>query len=1034
MLGLFKNKITNYIKNIVIEENKKLKTDNINEKQDINKFYSRSMATTENTNKVKDYIKYSFQKKIEDFVIANPQTGKEIKLAMDKAYDNLAKVCSGNVHSAPEIIYTFFSKFGFISWQLMSLLSQHWLISNACSLSNQDAIRNGWNNTYIETDNSNKASQEEKDKKQKLLTDLYSLQQKKYNINNILLKWAYQRNVYGISFLLPKIDGIDYEKPFNIDGVKKGSLKGFVVIEPYWLMPQFEQENMTDPASINFYQPTWYATSNGQKIHKSHFIIAKRKEVADTLKASYYFGGISLAQEIFERVYAAEKSANEAPLLLLTKRLNVYKIQDFADFFLQPEAFKQRLQQLAETRDNQGFLLCDKEDDVKQIDTALTDFDEAIKTQYGLVSAIARIPYDKLFEQNPTGGLSANGSYNVKNYNQDLNTTQTGVFEPAIDRINEIVLKSEFDTKDKIAIVFNPTDNPTEEEIANLNKTKADTTAIYLSNGVITPEEARTKLIEDKTSGYSFLKGIEFEEPSEQEQQEIEQMMKEQQGKAKDEDDITWITIKGNHIPIKEGQTKEEAVKEFLERVGEQNKIEGLNEPSKEDIYINVPYAEKEEAKAIGARWNPEKKSWYIPKGIHNVEFCKWYKEQAEDNGQLKEFNLVKPKEKEIVRKLADGFVATRETEKAYLIEKDGVDFWVQKRWVREDGTLTKAGEKSYNEALQIGGITNAREKVYEAEQEHIERLKKDGVNFQKVWENEKCVAADTIYNFYNQRTGDYEDYRVRIFIPKSILNEKGNAPYWLIKQKLEEAQLKADEYAGRHALGGYGNATLIDGFGDFFNIVVTRPGEDKAQDETNIKTPVLTIIAGKLYEILEKEGQAEDDASFENKHPRGEGGKFAKKELTKEEKKQIQTKQILKDFEQIKKSVPKEIADKMNAVNIDYTKDNILPEINKKEAEELGVEVLPIRLKKSSIEIHKSHHPEVDSKTENALLATALYAPDNTAAGKGKGYIHFAKHIGNNKNSLVLLDMEKTEDGFYDIVHYFFINDKNRKKVMNEK
>jgi len=29
-------------------------------------------------------------------------------------------------------------------------------------------------------------------------------------------------------------------------------------------------------------------------------------------------------------------------------------------------------------------------------------------------------------------------------------------------------------------------------------------------------------------------------------------------------DDIEWITVKGNHIPIKKGQSKEEAIKEFL--------------------------------------------------------------------------------------------------------------------------------------------------------------------------------------------------------------------------------------------------------------------------------------------------------------------------------------------------------------------------------------------------------------------------------------------------------------------------------------
>ena len=31
-------------------------------------------------------------------------------------------------------------------------------------------------------------------------------------------------------------------------------------------------------------------------------------------------------------------------------------------------------------------------------------------------------------------------------------------------------------------------------------------------------------------------------------------------------DDVEWITVKGNHIPVKDGQTKEQAVKEFLEK------------------------------------------------------------------------------------------------------------------------------------------------------------------------------------------------------------------------------------------------------------------------------------------------------------------------------------------------------------------------------------------------------------------------------------------------------------------------------------
>ena len=691
---------------------------------------------------------------------------------------------------------------------------------------------------------------EEKREAQETLNKLFDIEQQKYNLNDKLLKWGYYYNVFGTAFMLPIIDGIDdkaREKPYNPDGIKKGSFKGISVIEPYWMIPEFDLDTMTDPTNINFFEPEYYRTAKGKRIHKSHLIIGRRKFVSDILKPSYYYGGISLAQEIYERVYASEKCANEAPLLLLTKRLNVYKVK-LKDFFLNPAKYKKMAEAITTMRDNQGILFTDREDEVEQIDTTLSDLDQVIMEQYKLVSAIARIPVDKLFETNPTGGLSASGDYNIKNYNQDLNTLQNDLFRPAIDRINEIVMRSEFESKDRVGIIFNPTDNPTEKEIAELNEKKAQTMAVYLQNGLITPEEARQKLVNDKMSGYSFLKGVELEEPTEEEQQEIEEMMNKDKGtKDEDDTDVEWITVKGNHIPIKEGQTKQEAIKNFLEsknEKGEQNKIEGLNDPTKEDTFINVPYAEKDEAKSLGARWNPEKKSWYIPKGIYNVDFCKWYKEQAEDNGKLKEIKIEKPKEKEIVRKLADGFVATRETKKAYLIEKEGVDFWVQKRWVREDGTLTKAGEKAYNEAYQIGGITKAKQEEKDFENKHIERLKRDGVKFIPAWENEKCVGVDVGFDLYHLE----QNYRVRIFIPKKLLNEKGNAPYWFVKQKLKEAQGQAENRGGFNGIGG---AMREYGFDDFFDYEEDR----KAQDENNKnkKSKLVTFIDGKIYEIEEK-------------------------------------------------------------------------------------------------------------------------------------------------------------------------------------
>lgn len=39
---------------------------------------------------------------------------------------------------------------------------------------------------------------------------------------------------------------------------------------------------------------------------------------------------------------------------------------------------------------------------------------------------------------------------------------------------------------------------------------------------------------------------------------------------------------------------------------------------------LNVPYAEKDEAKALGARWDPQKKTWYIPEGVEIGMLKKW--------------------------------------------------------------------------------------------------------------------------------------------------------------------------------------------------------------------------------------------------------------------------------------------------------------------------------------------------------------------------------------------------------------------------
>ena len=40
--------------------------------------------------------------------------------------------------------------------------------------------------------------------------------------------------------------------------------------------------------------------------------------------------------------------------------------------------------------------------------------------------------------------------------------------------------------------------------------------------------------------------------------------------------------------------------------------------------FLTVPFSEKDQAKILGARWNAEKKKWYVPTGIDPAPFKKW--------------------------------------------------------------------------------------------------------------------------------------------------------------------------------------------------------------------------------------------------------------------------------------------------------------------------------------------------------------------------------------------------------------------------
>jgi hypothetical protein len=115
-----------------------------------------------------------------------------------------------------------------------------------------------------------------------------------------------------------------------------------------------------------------------------------------------------------------------------------------------------------------------------------------------------------------------------------------------------------------------------------------------------------------------------------------------------------------------------------------------------------------------------------------------------------------------------------KETSKALLITDEVNVAWIQKKWLRANGSLTPAGQKALEE-----GKTLAQ---FEKEQSDFEK-KTVRIFTVKAKETEKAVAFELMT--IHPLTGDVVEKIA--FLPKSMMTPEGEFPKWIVNKKIEE-------------------------------------------------------------------------------------------------------------------------------------------------------------------------------------------------------------------------------------------------------
>ena len=299
-------------------------------------------------------------------------------------------------------------------------------------------------------------------------------------------------------------------EPLNVSPhsgeLRPGSPLRLVAVDPVNVFPG--DYNSLDPLAADYFRPTsWWVL--GRKVHASRLLRVVGNEVPVLLRPAYNFLGIPQAQILWDYVLHFQDCRAAAARLLTKFSLTVFKTQMFNGIqFGSAEASQldSRIRYLVQNMSNDGVLAVDKEsEDVIKVETPLGGVTDIVRQALEFLAAVNRTPAVKLLGISPSG-FNATGESDIRNYYDHIRSMQEKMLRgPLKTLLDCLQLVTTGDIDPTISFDFRPLGEEDRAALATMQKTRADTVAVYLDRGVVSQEEARKALADDPNSGFSDI-------------------------------------------------------------------------------------------------------------------------------------------------------------------------------------------------------------------------------------------------------------------------------------------------------------------------------------------------------------------------------------------------------------------------------------------------------------------------------------------------------------------------------------------------
>lgn len=376
---------------------------------------------------------------------------------------------------------------------------------------------------------------------------------KKLHIKDLFHKAVTTTGYMGGAFIFIDTGEDDLTLPLAINDLsaelKEGSKVKFVVVDPVNVSPI--EYNCINPLRDDYMQPRMWQVL-GKRVHASRLLPFVENQPPMLLKPNYNFLGIPQAQILWD--YVMHFNQTRASTARLLEKISLLVVQTDMDAVLSDEhgieLFDAKMEFLERYRNNDSVFVCDKESEgVMNVQTTIAGCTDVVRQSLELIACINRTPAVKLLGISPSG-FNATGESDLKNY-YDYIASKQELYREQIQTIINVIQLCEFGNIDPaITFKFEPLNEENKASQAMTAQTKIGALTQLVDRQAMSAEELRTAVREDEDLGLSFLDeempeelenatqtDLMTDDPSAQQGNMFEEMMKQKQGESAENSD-----------------------------------------------------------------------------------------------------------------------------------------------------------------------------------------------------------------------------------------------------------------------------------------------------------------------------------------------------------------------------------------------------------------------------------------------------------------------------------------------------------------